>query len=36
LSALLKSRVEEGLSGKVSHKSISDVLDEEMAKERDA
>ncbi len=36
LSALLKSRVAEGLSGKVSRQSISDILDEEMAKERDA
>ncbi|WP_425510865.1 hypothetical protein [Xanthomonas bonasiae] len=34
LKAVLSARIEEGLAGKVSAKSVGDILDEELAKGR--
>nr|WP_269065254.1 antitoxin [Rhizobium sp. C1] len=36
LKTLLEERVQEGLSGKVSTRSIGDILDEELSQERGA
>lgn len=36
LKALLEERAQEGLSGKVSARSMREILDEELAQERDA
>lgn len=36
LKALLDRRVDEGLAGKVSTKSVGEILDEELAKDRGA
>lgn len=36
LKRLLEGRIQEGLSGKVSAKSIDEILDEELAREHDA